>query len=230
MKVLGVIPARGGSKGVPRKNLADVNGRPLIAYTIDSALAASDLADVVVSTDDQEIATIAKACGARVPFVRPAHLAADDTPTIDVLVHLCQTLAEKGESYDAICLLQPTSPQRDDTLIDDCVEQFRNSQADALVTVASVPHHYNPHWVFWKADDGKLRLSTGEAEPIIRRQLLPPAFIRDGCIYITKTDVIVNKRSLYGESVVGFERPSGINIDTIEDLEAFRSYIGTQQK
>ncbi|TWT98636.1 acylneuraminate cytidylyltransferase family protein [Stieleria varia] len=222
MKVLGVIPARGGSKGIPRKNLADVCGRPLIAWTIEQALAAESLDSVVLSTDDPEIADVGRRLGVEVPFLRPDELAQDSTPTIDVLVHLCQALQKDAKVYDAICLLQPTSPQRPGNLIDQCIERFSRSDADSLITVVRVPHQHNPHWVYWMNEGQSMELSTGGVEPIPRRQLLPDAFIRDGRVYLTKTQVIMQRRSLYGDHVVGFEAEPGINIDTMQDLESFR--------
>lgn len=225
MKILGVIPARGGSKGVVRKNLAEVHGKPLLAYTIEQAKLADRLDSVVVSTEDQEIAEVAKSLGVEVPFLRPDELAGDATPTIDVLVHLCKTMRERGADYDAICLLQATSPMRRKGLIDDCIERFEQAQVDSLVTICEVPHQFNPSWVFWKDDNQRLELATGGVEPIPRRQLLPPAFIRDGRIYLSRTNTIVDSQSLYGQSVAGFEVEPGINIDTPEDLQAFREYI-----
>ena len=227
MRVLGVIPARGGSKGIPRKNLAIVSGKPLLAYSVESALAAQYVSDVIVSTEDHEIAEIARSLGAEVPFMRPANLAIDTTATIDVLVHLCQWMSDQGRNYDAICLLQPTSPQRTGAMIDECISAFEESKADSLITVNQVPHQYNPHWVYWMNDDATLELTTGGTVPIPQRQLLPPAFHRDGRIYLTKTQVIVESKSLFGNSVMGHEVVKGINIDTPEDLKAFEDYVAS---
>lgn len=226
MKVLGVIPARGGSKGIHRKNLVPVAGRPLLAWTIEQALAAKRLSDVILSTEDAEIAAVGRQLGVQVPFMRPPELASDSTPTIDVLVHLCQALQDRGRRYDAICLLQPTSPDRCNDLIDQCVDKLEQTNADSLVTITSVPHQYNPHWVYWQHDNGLLELSTGGVEPVVQRQLLPSAFIRDGRVYLTKTSVVLEQRSLFGDTVVGFRTAPGINIDTQEDLLAFRRQVG----
>jgi CMP-N-acetylneuraminic acid synthetase len=126
MKVLGVIIARGGSKGIPRKNLADVGGKPLIYYTIDAAQQSRKLTSVIVSTDDEEIAVTSRHFGVDVPFMRPAELGSDQTLTIDVLIHVCHWMIDQGRRYDAVCLLQPTSPQRSGELIDKCIEAFEN--------------------------------------------------------------------------------------------------------
>jgi CMP-N,N'-diacetyllegionaminic acid synthase len=198
VRVLGIIPARGGSKGIPRKNLALIAGRPLIAYTIDAAKQATRLTELIVSTDDQEIADVARTLGVEVPFIRPAELAQDDTPTVAVVQHACKFLLEMNRHYDAICILQPTSPQRSEKLIDECVRKFRDSDADSLVTVVRVPQQYNPMWVYWKRGQDELELVTGGIEPIPRRQMLPSAFIRDGRVYLARTAAIQSQGSLYG--------------------------------
>ena len=140
-----------------------------------------------------------------VPFMRPSNLAADKSPTLPVIKHALEFLRTLGETYDAVCLLQVTSPFREEGLIDQAINEFIKSGADALVSVLSVPHEYNPHWVFEPNNDGFLKIATGENEIIPRRQELPPAFIRDGAIYITKTKVIEEQNSLYGEKLAYVE-------------------------
>lgn len=221
MRVLGLIPARGGSKGVARKNARNLCGKPLVQWTIDAALAARTLGSVVVSTEDQEIARIASSCGARVPFMRPAELARDDSPTLPVVIHALETLRGAGESFDAICLLQPTSPFRKTSDIDQCVELLSSSGADSVVSVRQVPLEYNPYWVFFRLPEGTLQLSMGGTNPIPRRQLLPPAFHRDGTIYVTRSDVIERDNNLYGKKMLGYEmtRVNDVNIDTQADWD-----------
>ena len=218
MRVLGLIPARGGSKGVARKNVRLLGGKPLVQWTIDAALGARALASVVVSTEDEEIASIGRRLGASVPFLRPMELAADDTPTLPVVQHAVHALEERGDRFDAICLLQPTNPFRTSLEIDTCVELLASSDADAVLTIRQVPPEYNPHWVYFRERDGSLRLSTGEAQPVARRQLLPAAFHREGSVYVTRRDIVVGG-SLYGSRVIGYEilRPNTINIDTPQD-------------
>jgi CMP-N,N'-diacetyllegionaminic acid synthase len=145
-------------------------------------------------------------------------LAADDTPTLPVLQHAVNALEQRGERYDAVCLLQPTSPFRSSLEIDACVDLLARSDADAVIAVRQVPQEYNPHWVYFREPDGSLRLSTGEVEPIARRQLLPAAFHREGSVYVTRRDVVV-AGSLYGSRVIGYEIPRNdtINIDTPQD-------------
>ena len=140
-----MIPARGGSKGIPRKNLAILAGRPLIAYTVDAARASSGLTRVMVSTEDDEIAGVTRRLGVEVPFLRPARLAADETPILDVLTDLVASL-EQRERYrpDILVLLQPTSPFRRAGHIDAAIDLLRSSGADSVVTVVPVPHQFTP--------------------------------------------------------------------------------------
>src|SRR5690606_26912718 len=170
MRVLGLIPARGGSKGIPRKNIRLLCGKPLLQYTVEAALGAVRLTRIILSTDDEEIAEVGRACGVEIPFLRPAELARDDTPTLPVVKHAVQWLETRGEYFDAICLLQPTNPLRRSEDIDNCIDLLERSHADAVVSVAPVPVKYNPHWVYFQGEDGLLHLSTGEAAPIPRRQ------------------------------------------------------------
>jgi len=219
MRVIGLVPARGGSKGVPRKNIKPLAGKPLLAYTAASALAATLLDRVILSTEDEEIAGVGKRFGLEVPFMRPAELAADGTPSVLVVKHALEWLARHGETYDAVCLLQPTHPFRLPADIDGCIRMLGDTGADAVVTVSAVPPEYNPHWVFFRAGDGFLRLSTGEAAPIPRRQELPPAFHREGSVYVTRCSVLNAADSLLGERLAGYpvEAARSVNIDTAED-------------
>lgn len=221
MHVLGLIPARGGSKGVARKNARKLCGKPLVQWTIEAALNTCTLSRVVVSTDDEEIATIARACGADIPFMRPPELARDDTPTFPVVQHALEALAKCGEEFDAVCLLQPTSPFRRPSDIDHCVELLAMSGADSVVSVRRVPSEYNPYWVYFRMPEGTLELSMGGTEPIPRRQLLPPAFHRDGTIYVTRREIILRENNLYGRRMLGYEltRVNDVNIDSLADWE-----------
>lgn len=221
MRVLGLIPARGGSKGIPRKNIRLLLGKPLLQYTVEAALASRYLNRVVLSTDDPEIAEVGKQCGVEVPFLRPGELAQDNTPTLPVIQHAVHFLEQNQEPFDAICLLQPTSPMRQASDIDACLELFTSRQADAVVTVLQVPDKFNPHWVYFQDNAGFLRLSTGESEPIPRRQELPPAYHREGAIYVTRRDVIMEQGSLYGRRLYGFpvSPEKSVNIDTLNDWQ-----------
>lgn len=232
MRVLGIIPARGGSKGVPRKNIKLLCGKPLLAYTIEGALKAKLLTRTILSTDDTEIARVGQDLGVDLPFMRPAELAADDTPTFPLILHAVETLEARGETYDAVCLLQPTNPLRTGADIDACIELLETSGADSVISVLPVPHAYNPNWVYLQQPDGRLALSNGAAEPISRRQDLPPAFHRDGSVYVARRSVITAGGNLYGKCIRGcvLDAARSINIDTEDDWEAAESLIAKTQR
>lgn len=221
MKTLGLIPARGGSKGIPGKNIKLLHGKPLLQYTFESARNSKLLSRVILSSDDPEIIAVAEGLGLEVPFQRPAALAADATSSLTVIKHALQFFAEKGENFDAVCLLQPTTPFRRNGLIDEAIDRFIAGGFDSLISVREVPAEFNPHWTFEEDKSGSLKLATGEKQIISRRQDLPKAYHRDGAIYLTKTEVILEQYSLYGDKI-GFidttEDPY-VNIDTIQDWE-----------
>ncbi|MQA29577.1 MAG: acylneuraminate cytidylyltransferase family protein [Luteitalea sp.] len=221
MRTLILIPARGQSKGIPRKNLRPLGGRPLLAYTAATALAVRRATRRVLSTDDAEIAEVGRECGLEVPFMRPPELALDDTPTLPVVQHAVAWLETRGEGVDAICLLQPTSPFRRAEDVDSCIELLETSGADAVVTVVPVPARHNPHWVYFRDDEGRLRLSTGESQPVTRRQDLPAAFHRDGSVYVVRRDVLMKQNSLYGSRLLSVvvDPDATVDIDTMDDLE-----------
>lgn len=227
MKILGLITARGGSKGVPKKNIKLLNGKPLIAYTVEAAKKSKFITDLVLSTDDDEIIKVAENIGLRVPFKRPSELAIDSASSIDVVSHALKYFESKGIYYDAVCLLQPTSPFRKEGFIDEAIEKFINQKTDCLLSVLQVPHEYNPHWTFLENEKGTLDIATGEKEIIKRRQDLPISFFRDGSIYITKTSVIKEKHSFYGESISYIESDSEYfcNIDTLKDWEVAEAKV-----
>ncbi|MGC8667503.1 MAG: cytidylyltransferase domain-containing protein [Chthonomonadales bacterium] len=220
MRVLGVITARGGSKGVPRKNLHSLGGKPLLAYTCVAALQSKRLSRVILTTEDDEIARTGRQWGVEVPFLRPMELALDTTPTLPVLQHAVTWLEERGDRYDAVCLLQPTNPLRPPEWIDKCIELLEERRADCVITVLPVPPEYNPHWVYFE-HDGCLYLATGEKTPVPRRQDLPAAFHREGSVYVMRRDVLMEQNSLFGDCVVGYAvDPSvSVNIDGLEDFE-----------
>ena len=219
---VGLIPARGGSKGIPRKNLALVAGKPLLAWTADSALAARGLNAVILSTDDDEIAEAGRACGLEVPFRRPSALASDTAASIDVLLHAVEWLDREGRRADVIVLLQPTAPLRTSDDIDTALKLLNDTHADSVVSVAEVPAHYSPDWQLHRATSGELRLRGDRplAEIVPRRQLLPTTFYRNGAVYAVRRDILVSQRSLYGDRCVGYVMPAerSVNVDTLDDL------------
>lgn len=232
MRVLGLIPARGGSKGVPRKNIKLLCGKPLLWYTAQAALEATRLARVVLTTDDEEIAAVGRDCGVEVPFLRPAELAQDSTPTLPVAQHAVRMLEESGDRFDALCLLQPTNPLRRSADIDACIDLLDSSEADAVATILPVPAEYNPHWVYFQDAEGLLRLSTGEDAPIPRRQSLPPAFHREGSVYVVRRDVLMDGNSFYGRRFAGFllDAARHANIDTFEDWERAEKLLSKMRR
>jgi CMP-N,N'-diacetyllegionaminic acid synthase len=220
MKILGIIPARGGSKGIPKKNIKLLGKLPLIEYTINAAKDSEIISKIVVSTDDDEIAIAAEISGLKPPFIRPKELAQDASTSLEVVLHAIQYFEAQGVFFDAVCLLQPTSPFREKGFIDKAINKFISSNADCLISVLPLPHEFNPHWAFEEKENGLLFIATGEEEIITRRQDLPKSYYRDGSVYITKTDCI-KKGSLYGKSISYIQSNSDfhVNIDTMEDWE-----------
>ncbi|HYN20129.1 MAG TPA: acylneuraminate cytidylyltransferase family protein [Thermoanaerobaculia bacterium] len=228
MKVLGLIPARGGSKGIPGKNVRLLGGKPLLAHTAEAALAARRLSRVILTTDDEGIAEVGRCLGLEVPFLRPAELALDDTPTLPVVQHAVAELERSGDTFEAVCLLQPTSPFRRPEDIDGCVELLEAEDLDAVISVLPVPPEHNPHWVYFRDGEGLLRLATGEDQPIPRRQELPPAFHRDGAVYVVKREIVMQENSLYGRRLGGYVMPEpdrNLNLDTLADWDRAESLV-----
>lgn len=231
MKILGIIPARGGSKGIPDKNIANLCGKPLLAYTAEAALGADRLTRTILSTDSERIAALGKALGLDVPFLRPEQLAQDDTPTLPVVQHAIAELESTGEKYDAVCLLQPTAPLRTSAMINEACRRFAAERADTLLSVLPVPHQYHPDWALILQQDGCLRWANGSSEPIARRQLLPAAFHREGSLYIVRTSLILEQGTLYGSRIIPYivDASMSVNIDSPADLEAARHLLSRQR-
>jgi CMP-N,N'-diacetyllegionaminic acid synthase len=219
MRILGLIPARRGSKGIPGKNVKLLSNKPLIQYTTEVALKSKFLERVIVSSDDDEIIFLSKELGVEVPFKRPSNLANDSSPTLPVILDALKYFESKGEFFDAVCLLQVTSPFRTVDFLDNALKKFMSSNSDSLISVQEVPHEYNPHWTFELNESNYLNISTGEEKIIPRRQELPKAFHRDGSIYITKVSVLKEENSLFGSKISHIVSPKElyVNIDTIED-------------
>jgi CMP-N,N'-diacetyllegionaminic acid synthase len=219
LKILGIIPARSGSKGIPGKNIKLLGGKPLIVHAALSAVNTTHISRIILSTDSEEIAEIARINNIDVPFIRPKELALDTTPSIDVIIHALQFLKEKGEYFDAVCLLQPTSPFKPKDFIQKCVQIFIDSNADSFVSVLKVPHEFNPHWVFEVNKSGSLVIATGDKDLIPRRQELPVSYYRDGSIYITKTELLLKENKIIGGNISFIESNQDFycNLDTMDD-------------
>lgn len=214
LSVLGVITARGGSKGVPRKNVRTLHGKPLIGWTIAAGLASRYVDRLVLSTDDTEIMAVAASLGCDVPFKRPAELAADDTPGIAPVLHALDVL----QGFDLVVLLQPTSPLRVAGDIDACIEKCAPGGAPACVSV--VEPAQSPYWTY--SIDG-----AGRLEPIVprdalpdRRQDLPPSYALNGAVYVARVEWLRKANTFVAEGTVGYVMPPerSVDIDTERDL------------
>lgn len=210
--------------------MRELLGKPLLQYTAEAGLNARRLAAVVLSTEDPGIAAMGERLGLSVPFLRPAELARDDTPSLPVVQHAISELEKRGDSYDAVCLLQPTNPLRTARHIDACVDLLTATpEATAVVSVLPVPVEYNPWWVYLGDGGGYLFLSMAPGgDPIPRRQELPPAFHRAGSVYVTRRDVVMREGSLYGSRLLGYpmREEDCIDLNTEADWTAAEARMG----
>lgn len=225
-RVLGIIPARGGSKGVPRKNIREVAGRPLIAYTVEAACASRLLTRCVVSTDDKETADICAELGCNV-INRPAELAQDDTPTIAVIKHVFDVLESQGQAFDIGLILQPTSPLRAGPDIDSALQALCQSDADSIVSVYRVSDHHPAR--MYRMENGSL-VSFDEKYATARRQDLPSVYHRNGAIYAFRRRLL-DENTLMGSRILPYimEENRSLNIDTEYDL-VLADYILSRKK
>lgn len=209
MNTFALVPARGGSKGIPRKNVKLIAGKPLIVWTIEAALRSRELDAVVVSTDDPEIADIARSAGAQVPFMRPAALAADDTPGLDPVLHALDQLPQ----YEAVLLLQPTSPLRTTEDIDACMRLARQRQACSVVSVAEPDAH--PSWMYRLTPELTLARWSEEAPPA-RRQDLPTVMALNGAMYFAGAEWLKQHRRFVTPETLAYvmSRETSIDLDT----------------
>lgn len=220
MQVLGIIPARGGSKGIPGKNLAPVLGKPLLAYTADAAHASQRLTRVILSTDDEDIAALGRQLGLEVPFMRPPELARDDTPTLPVLQDCIRRLAAVGQNYDAVFILQPTNPLRLPSDIDGAIDLLKLTGADSVIGFSPVGER---HPARMKQIDAAGRVTNppfAEQYEGQRRQELPPLYLRDGAVYVTRRCVLMERNSIQGDDCRAWLIPAerAWNVDEPFDL------------
>lgn len=217
-RVLGLITARGGSKGLPGKNLIDLAGRPLIAWTIEAARGSLYIDRLILSSDDPAIIAVAGEWGCEAPFVRPAELAGDDTPSVPVILHALDAL---DETFDLLVLLQPTSPLRATEDIDACIGRCRPGGAPACVSVCEP--ETSPYWTYAMDAGGHLRplvTPPGGSLPS-RRQDLPPAYTLNGAVYAARVPWFRERRAFLGPETVGQAMPPerSVDIDTEADLK-----------
>lgn len=218
-----MIPARGGSKGIPRKNLRDLGGKPLIVWTIEQALAVLTPLTVLVSTDDEEIATVSREAGASVPFLRPAELAADETPTEPVVLHAIEQQRAAGVEPDLVMLLQATSPVRRPGTLDRAIAEFDETGVDSLVGV--VPQ---APFLWWSTDPPTADYDVGNRQ---RRQAMAPESLRyreTGSLYLTRTEIYQRQHNRLGGRIGLFimAEDEGIDIDTELDFELAEHQLG----
>ena len=220
-EVLAVITARGSSKSIPRKNLVLLAGRPMITYTFDAAAASRHISRTILSTDDPEIADLGRQFGVEVPFLRPAELAEDDTPTLPVIQHGVRFLsAQEDYQPEYILILQPTSPLRCAEHIDSALEILTSSGADSVVSVTEVPHHFNP--VSLMRLDGSRLVPFTEGPLILRRQDKPAVYARNGpAVLAMRRDILLDSDSLYGDNCVPYvmDIQESLDVDTPYDLK-----------
>lgn len=233
-RILTVIPARGGSKGLPGKNIRPLLDKPLIAWSIEQGLASKYVQEVIVSTDSEEIAAVAKQYGARVPFLRPAHLAEDSTSTAAVLVHLIEELEKQGEYYDYIMLLEPTSPLRETSDINNAFEKLLgHKSAKSVVGICQVESQH-PSFCVTLSEDECIRSQNNFK--VLRRQDIETMFFYEGSVYISDMKTYKEKSNFYHEHTLGYVVPKwkSFEIDDITDFiitEAImrnKSLIGKQ--
>jgi CMP-N-acetylneuraminic acid synthetase len=228
MLVLGLVPARGGSKGVPGKNVRPLAGHTLLEYTARAARESGVLDRVILSTDSPEIADAGRRAGLEVPFIRPAALADDDTPMLPVIQHALAEAARSGWSPDIIVLLQPTSPLRRPDHIRDAVNLLRETNADSVVTVVEVPRHLSPDYVM-QIDEGRLKPFLPDGARVTRRQDARAAYSRDGTVYAFRRVTLERFGGIYGEDCrpLLIDSRESLSIDSPSDWdEAERRLAG----
>ncbi len=224
MKILGVIPARGGSKGVKNKNIREINNHPLLAYTIRTSLKSNLITDVVVSTDAKEIQDIALKYGAQSPFLRPDYLSGDTAMAIPTIQHAVLEMEKlKGIKYDYVIMLQPTTPLKLTSDIDSSLKRIINEDAEGIISVVTVDNNHPMKMKKFIGENGISGLLIDYEKPPFEncpRQLLPPVFIVNGAIYATKRDVLINDNTFQGRKCLGYIMPPerSVNIDTEFDL------------
>ena len=217
MNIISIIPARGGSKGIPRKNIKLLNGKPLISYSIDASNSCSLIDDTYVSTEDAEISEISKGNNAEV-IERPDELAGDDSSSIDVILHVLDYLENRGELPDLFVLLQPTSPLRTSEDIEASINLFLESDCDSLVSVCELDHR---SLLNFSLEDGFLVQNNNEALFNSRRQDIPTHYSLNGAIYITTPEFIRKNKSFYSDKTIPhvMSKEKSIDIDTSFDFK-----------
>lgn len=218
MDILALIPARGGSKVIPQKNIRSLAGRPLLWYTIAAARQSQYPLRLVTSTEDPEIAAVAAALGAEAPFLRPAELARDETPMVAVLQHALLYLAEHDRyTPDLVLLLQPTSPLREARHVDEAIELMLNRRVDSVVSVCEAEH--SPNWMVTVDIEGRVHPFLGEGDQYMRRQDLPRVYRLNGAIYLTRPELILRDGTILGTTTHAYIMAAEASVDIDTELD-----------
>ena len=220
-EILSIIPARGGSKGIPRKNIKPLRSKPLLAYTVEASLKSQYITRHILSTDDDEIAKIGCDYGLEVPFMRPTHLATDNSPSIECFKHtLSQLKIQEDYEPDFLVILQPTSPLRTAIHVDEAIRLFLETDCDSLVSIVEIPHNISPSSAMKKDSEGFVYSLANSSPAQYQRQSKPRFYARNGAaIYITTPHQIYSEGSLFGEKTLGYEmaKLDSIDIDDEQD-------------
>ena len=219
-RVLALVPARGGSKGLPRKNLRCLNGYPLIQWSIDIALACEEIDSVIVSTDDEQIAAVANAAGAEVPFMRPSNLAEDTSSTIDVIIHALDFLESNKREFEIVLLLEPTSPLREVSDVQNALQDMIDKSATAIVSVCRAEATH-PTFMFRTTDQRRLQPFISASPTGIRRQDVEALYYIEGTLYASTVVGLRERRSFYHDDTLAYEvaKWKALEIDDFEDFE-----------
>lgn len=212
--ILGIIPARGGSKTLPGKNIRDLNGKPLIAWTIEQAKRSAYLDRTILSSDNANIIKVARHWGCEVPFVRPLELAGDASPSIGLILHALESLQE---TYDYVVLLQPTSPLRSSGDIDACLSLCISQRAPFCVSVSRACQH--PVWMHHIDAKGRLVPLLPEADTINQRQQLPPLYVENGALYAAHIERLLEVKGFFTEDTLAYEMPPERSLDIDDELD-----------
>jgi N-acylneuraminate cytidylyltransferase/CMP-N,N'-diacetyllegionaminic acid synthase len=231
LRVLGVITARGGSKGLRGKNIRPFLGKPLILWTLETAISAPSIDTVIVSTDDEKIAEVVKMAGGRVPFLRPNFLAHDTASSVDVVLHAVEYMQDMGEIFDIVVLLEPTSPIRDKNDIEFALKILNENKAGSVVSICRAETQH-PAFMYHLDEEKRLNPYTGIQPNKVRRQDIPSLYFLEGTVYCSRIDTLRSECSFYHSSTLGYEVPKwkSIEIDDIYDFVMAESLMRLVQE